>query len=140
MSMWLYQLSAKQWSPERYRMEIWEGEKWNWPVGGKATPPAQTPKAGDTIVFFYAPTGGKEPGFYGWAVILEWFPDSSSPLYFRPVSPSDYLKMRPWWDKKAEQLAAEIRGAVKQGTLWKIPIPLAEKVKDGIAAWVGSVE
>lgn len=139
MAMWLYQLSPKQWSPERYRLEIWEGEKWNWSVGEKPPSPEQAPKAGDTIVFFYAPTGGKEPGFYGWAVVLEWYTASSSPLYFRPVAPSDYLKMRPWWNKEASKLADQIRGTMKQGTLWEISLPLSEKLKQGISSWVGSV-
>ena len=74
MSMWLYQLSPKKtWNQKRYRTEIWEGERWAWGVGRKAT--KAEPEPGDTIVFFYAPSGGGgEPGFYGWAVITEWLP------------------------------------------------------------------
>jgi hypothetical protein len=138
MAMWLYQLSQKRWSPERFRLEIWEHEKWNWPVGDKPPPLRDAPKAGDTVVFFYAPSGGRDAGFYGWAVVLEWFSESNAPLYFRPVAPSDYLKMRPWWGDDASELADRIRGKVKQGTLWRIPESLAEKIRSGIANWVAS--
>lgn len=137
MSMWFYQLSQKRWSPERYRLEIWEHEKTRWSVGDKP-PPRDVPEPGDTVVFFYAPTGGNEPGFYGWAVVLKWYPKSASPLYFRPVAPSDCLKMRPWWNETGAALADEIRGTVKQGTLWRVSQPLSEKLRSGLAAWMAS--
>jgi hypothetical protein len=135
MSMWLYQLSPGLWSPERYRLEIWEGERWNWPVGGKSGA-GQVPKPGDTVVFFYAPSGGTDPGFYGWAVVLEWHEPASSQLYFRPTAPSDSLKMFPWWDRSAEQIANRIRGKMKQRTLWVIPWKLAVQVRQGIVSWL----
>lgn len=135
MSMWFYQLSPEVWSPERYRLEIWEGERWNWPVGVRSGE-GQVPKPGDTVVFFYAPSGGTDPGFYGWAVVLEWYPPSSNQLYFRPTAPSDFLKMFPWWDADAERIANEIRGKVKQRTLWIVQPELAKQVRCGIAAWL----
>ncbi len=137
MATWLYQLSPKVWSPERYRLEVWEGEKWNWPAGEKP-PSTDTPQPGDTVAFFYSPTGGKDPGFYGWAVVLEWYPESTSPLYFRPVAPSDHLKMHPWWDDAASTLADDIRGTVKQGTLWKIPDRLLPTLRTGIRKWLST--
>ncbi len=118
MATWLYQLNANNWSAERYRLEIWEGERWNWSVGtisGKG----QHPEEGDIVVFFYAPSKSTDPGFYGWAVVLGWV-DQVPELHFRPVAPSDHLKMHPWWDGKdgwASQLADAIRGKMKQGTL-----------------------
>jgi signal peptidase I len=137
MTTWLYQLSPKVWSPDRYRLEIWEGERWNWPVGEKH-PASEIPEPGDIIVFFYSPTGGIDPGYYGWAIVLEWFEGSSSPLYFRPVAPSDYLKMRPWWNEDANNLANKIRGAVKQGTMWKLPDRLVPEIRGGICRWLYS--
>jgi hypothetical protein len=56
--MWLYQLSPNLWSPERYRLEIWEGERWNWPVGGRSGE-GQVPKPGDTVVFFSRQVEGR---------------------------------------------------------------------------------
>ncbi len=134
MSTWFYQINPKIWDPNRYRLEIWEGERWAWSVGRKVTG-GQVPQAGDVVVFFQAPTGGEDPGFYGWAVILEWF-ENGDEMYFRPVAPSDHLKMHPWWDQEARTLADEIRGRMKQGTFWLVPEPLAIRLREGIARWL----
>jgi hypothetical protein len=134
MSAWLYQISAKAWSPERYRVEIWEGHEWVWDVGHKVAK-GRTPTVGDTVVFFYAPTGGSDPGFYGWAIILEWIEDGGY-LRFRAAAPSDHLKMHPWWDDKASRLADEIRGKVKQGTLWLVSEDHQRQLRAGIAVWL----
>jgi hypothetical protein len=92
------------------------------------------------VVFFYAKSAGTDPGFYGWAVVLEWYPapDSSEKdqLYFRPTAPSDFLKMHPWWDKDAEQVADDIRGKMKQRTLWLVQPELAAKVRRGVSTWL----
>lgn len=88
------------------------------------------------MVFFYSQSRGTDPGFYGWAVVLEWYPESTSPLYFRPTSPSDHLKMHPWWDGRAEALANEIRGKMKQRTLWIIPDKLFQQVRAGVTSWL----
>jgi hypothetical protein len=136
MGTWLYQINQQQWPPERYRVEIWEGERWRWPVGQLVRgPSAEGPQAGDTVVFFYARTGGVDPGFYGWAVVLEWL-EREREMYFRPVAPSDWLKMDPWWDEVASGLADRIRGAVKQGTLWRVPEDLVPELRRGIAEWL----
>jgi hypothetical protein len=137
--MWLYQLSPSVWSPERYRLEIWEGERWNWPVG-RTSGEGQVPKPGDTVVFFYAPSGGTDPGFYGWAVVLEWYEPSSNQLYFRPTAPSDALKMFPWWDDEAERMANDIRGKMKQRTLWIVQPELAVQVRRGISTWLRRID
>jgi hypothetical protein len=36
----------------------------------------------------------------------------------------------------AKQIANEVRGTVKQGTLWKVPEGLAKKICGGITAWL----
>lgn len=115
------------------RLEIWEGERWYWEVRQAVGAREEGPVPGDVLVFFYTPTGGADPGFYGWAVELEWLREERL-IYFRPVSPSDRLKMRPWWDEKAAELADRIRGRVKQGTLWRVPTtwsPSSAKVLSG---------
>jgi hypothetical protein len=135
--MWLYQINQGNWSPERYRVEIWEGHDWMWPSGKKIG--HAVPGAGDTVVFFYAPSGGSDPGFYGWAIVLEWLDlENSVELRFKPVAPSDYLKMNPWWDDDARALADAIRGKVKQGTLWPVPNDAIGKLRSGIATWLRS--
>jgi hypothetical protein len=133
--MWLYQLSQTDWSLNNYRLDIWEGERWEWEVGRIAG--QEVPQPGDTVAFFYAPHACPEPGFYGWAVILLWVEEGKKRrFYFRPVAPSDTLKMRPWWDQEAERIAKAVRGAVAQGTLWPVPAKEEAKLKAGIAAWV----
>jgi hypothetical protein len=135
MSMWLYQINQQWWEPQRYRVEIWEHERWTWPVRRKVGA-SENPQSGDTVVFFYAPIGGHDPGFYGWAVITEWLPgEGQDEMYFRPVAPSDHLKMHPWWDSDARHLADQIRGKVKQGTLWKITEDLSASMRMGITKW-----
>src|SRR5882762_1577411 len=134
MAMWLYQMDQLQWPPNSYRIDIWENERWSWTIGRRAT--SVRPVRGDRIVFFYAPSGGDEPGFYGWAVVLEMHDDERG-MYFRPVAPSDQLKMHPWWDAEAKALADKVRGKVKQGTLWPVSEDLAVAISVGITTWLG---
>ncbi len=133
MAMWLYQMDQQQWPPNSYRVDIWQNERWTWPVGRKRS--TGSPEPGDRVVFFYAPSGGIEPGFYGWAIVLDWHEDKRG-MYFRPVATSDHLKMHPWWDAAAEEIANAVRGKVKRGTLWKVRDDLAKKISAGIAAWL----
>jgi hypothetical protein len=139
MATWLYQLSGKNWSPNRYRFEIWEGERWSWDVNSISKHDHDDPKVGDVVVFFYAKSKSSDPGFYGWGVILEWYPADISILYFRPTSPSDYLKMHPWSDKKAMELADKIRKPIKQGTLFLVQEELEGELRDGISTWLGKI-
>ena len=134
MSTWLYQLSAENWSYERYRLEIWEGERWAWEVGGRSGE-GLVPNPGDIVVFFYSPSRGIDPGFYGWGVVNEWY-EPAQLLYFKPTSPSDYLKMHPWWDDRAKKLADKIRGKMKQRTLWLVPEELVPEIRRGISSWL----
>lgn len=135
MTMWLYQMDQSQWPPNSYRLDIWENERWSWPVGRKAS--AASPAPGDRVVFFYAPKGGEAPGFYGWAIVLDWHQDGRG-MYFRPVSPSDHLKMHPWWDADAKDIADAVRGKVKQGTLWEVPDKLTAAISAGITRWISA--
>jgi hypothetical protein len=133
MSTWLYQISPSEWSPERYRFEIWEGERWRWLVGKIAKHKGDAPKAGDIVAFFYTPTGGTDPGFYGWAVVLDWYDPA---MTFRPAAPSDFLKMYPWGDAEALRLANKIRGNFKQGTMWRVSDDDVASPRAGIRGWL----
>ncbi len=141
MSMWLYQLSESVWPPTSYRIDIWENERWSWPVGKKISA-GETPKPGDTVVFFYAPSNCKEPGFYGWAIVLGWEDGKTGEkdrLYFRAVTPSDRLKMHPWGTAQAMKLADDVRGNMTLATLWLIDhADTRAAINTGILSWTGS--
>lgn len=119
MSTWLYQLNATKWSPETFRYEIWEGKPWYWEYGQKRGD--EELKPGDTLVFFYAPSGCPEidQGFYGWAV-LERHDAKSQTLYFLPAAPTNHLKMDPWWSADSKKLVDAIRGKMTQATLFYV--------------------
>lgn len=134
MTMWLYQINQELWSPQRVRLELWEGERWSWPTRKFRT--AERPEPGDTVVFYCAKSGGSDPGFYGWAVATEFYEDAEV-LYFTPAAPTNYLKMTPWWDEEAEALADRIRGRMKQATLWRIDDGARDEVRAGIRRWLG---
>jgi hypothetical protein len=135
MSFWLYQLNQEWWPPTRYRMEIWEGERWSWPVR-KPKLGGVEPEPGDIVVFYYAKSHGDAPGFYGWAVVLEWFMGNvDADLYFRAVAPADILKMHPWWDDEAEAVANAIRGRMAQKTLFRVPEDVEDRLCRGLKAW-----
>jgi hypothetical protein len=140
MSYWFYQMNQEDWKPERFRVEIWENERWRYGVGRLIG--SERPNSGDSVVFFYAKTHGPNPGFYGWAVVLEYYEKESDEkfLYFRPVAPTNHLKMHPWWNGEAENVANEVRGAVYQGTLWKVSERHWGRIRNGITTWVGGAE
>ncbi len=137
MSYWLYQINQGNWEPERFRIEIWENERWSWTVG-RLTGDGE-PQPGDSVAFFYAKAEGQDPGFYGWAVVLEYHKahDDSKTLYFRPVAPTNHLKMHPWWDDEAEDLAKEVREPFYMGTLWRVSEDHWRRIRRGITKWAG---
>lgn len=136
MGYWFYQISQEIWEPERFRIEIWENERWSWTVptlrgGGE-------PQPGDSVAFYYAKAHGADPGFYGWAVVLEYHKshDENKTLYFRPVAPTNHLKMHPWWNEEAQEIANEVRGAVAQGTVWRVSDEQWKRIRRGFTSWV----
>jgi hypothetical protein len=138
--MWFYQLSESVWPHTSYRIDIWENERWSWPVGNKISKGAN-PQPGDTVVFFYTKSCS-EPGFYGWAVVLSWEDGKNGDkdrLYFRPVSPSDRLKMHPWGTAEAMKLGDDVKGKMHQATLWLITDDrLKAAINAGILSWSGT--
>ena len=56
MSCWFYQINQEYWPPERFRIEIWENERWSW-VSRKLSGGGE-PQPGDSIAFFYVKAGG----------------------------------------------------------------------------------
>jgi len=137
MSCCFYQINQEYWPPERFRIEIWENERWSW--APRKLSGGGEPQPGDSMAFFYAKAGGIDPGFYGWAVVLEYHKahDDRKKLYFRPVTPTNHLKMYPWWNREAQDIANEVRGPMAQGTIWRVSDEQWRRIRKGITAWVG---
>ncbi len=140
MSYWFYQLNQQRWEPGRFRIEVWENEPWSWTVG-RAILEGEEPRAGDSVAFFYAPTGGDDPGFFAWAVVLEWYKDHDGEQHisFRPAAPANHLKMHPWWNDEARTIADEVRGRMMKRTLWLVPDELWKRIREGITGWVSGL-
>jgi hypothetical protein len=137
--MWLYQLSTEETSVNNYRLDVWENERWEWPVGQiRGAKDGEAPEAGDIVAFFYTKNAGQDKmGFYGWAVVLHFGEyKKRSFVGFRPVYPSDYLKMDPWGEPNAINLADKIRGSWKQSTLFLVAPELERLLKEGIRRWI----
>jgi hypothetical protein len=107
MSTWLYQIRQTNWPTGNFRQEIWEGERWQWSYGSKRS--KESPELGDILIFFYAPSGGGDHGFFGWAVV-DRHDSNEKTVYFTPTAPTNHLKMDPWSDKVSAQIANDIRG------------------------------
>ncbi len=128
MANWLYQMNAGIWRPENYRTEIWENNNTTWTIG-KISPAGSQPKIGDTIVLFYTV---RDRGIYGWAVILRY---EEKEIYFRPATPSDYLKMNPLWDDDVKNIVDEIR-PMPRGNMWEINDNLMSRIREKISQYI----
>lgn len=133
MSTWLYQLSETEWAPGQFRNEVWESKSWRWGYGKKSGGPAV--EIGDTLIFYYAPTGCSDYGFYGWAIV-ESHVEKDSLIHFKAAAPTDHLKMDPWRGDGVKALATKIRGKVPMGTLFEIQDDELASIRQGIKSWL----
>lgn len=157
MRMWLYQLNQTTWPPELFRRDIWEGQLWHFRCGeirrANGASRQETPKLGDIVVFFYFKKPGRdpgEPGIYGWGVIdrIEKNDgdhaghDHEDRLYFIPSTPTNHLKMDPWWDEKGgevQQIIDAIRRDMPQATLFDSASAngeVVQRIRKGIKRWL----
>lgn len=123
-------MSGDIWPEENYRAEIWEGTPVFWPVQKIAQ--SGRPTAGDRIFCWYAKTVSKSPGICGWGVVLS-YEDALHRIGWRPVFPSDVLKMFPVFDKEVSALVKSIRG-FPRGTLWPVTDEDARSLTNTILA------
>jgi hypothetical protein len=124
MAAWLYQMTSNDeepWSPNEYRMEVWEGTPITWPVGKIIYRDQEKIARGDKVVFFFTKTGNDEPGFYGWGIILEVVESKTrNRLKFQVCPPSDYRKIAVAWDSQLSKLVDKVRGGMTQATMWSL--------------------
>ena len=133
MSTWIYQMNQTNWPLAVFRKEVREHRKRRL-IRGKKVGPAPI-SAGDTIVFFYARTVSKLPGFCAVAVV-DGYDENSRTIGFTAVTPSDSLKNNLWWSEDAADLANRIRGKSKRGTLFQVPAACVSELRAGIRAWL----
>ena len=110
-------MSADMWEETHYRLQVWEGNPVFWPTGqikGRLRP-----SAGDRMFCWYAKTHSTSPGLCGWGVVLS-YDSNGAQIVWRPVFPSDFMKMHPLYDVTIAAKIDAIRGRVAQGTLWRI--------------------
>jgi hypothetical protein len=81
------------------------------------------------MVLWYAESVTNEPGIYGWGVILGVSQDN---ILWRPVAPSDYLKMDPLFDEAIARVVNTIRGRMTRGTLWNVK----KKESTELKSWI----
>jgi len=134
MGEWLYQMSEDFYTPEEYREQIWEEELVHWPTGKIVGD--EIPGAGDTMALWYTKTGARHPGICGWGVILRCLPEEED-LLWRPVFPSDYLKMDPIYNEEVSRLVDVIRGGMPRATMWLIRPEHADRLRGAIRSWLG---
>jgi hypothetical protein len=76
---------------------------------------------------------------YGWGVVIRWPEELNRRCYFRPVSPSDQLKLFPWCTEEAWRIADLVRGPGKDdtiSTIAQVSTHLATAICARITAWV----
>ncbi len=119
MACWLYQINARNYSQERYRAEVWEGSvTQNWTLGESPNKPKDI-SLGDLIIFLFVKAGRRDPGIYGWGIVT-FFDKELEEIHFRPVPPSDYLKMNPVPEDKVHGIVGTIQGGFAQKAMFKI--------------------
>lgn len=126
---WLYQMSGDVWAEEKYRAEIWEGTSVFWPVQRIAG--VDRPTGGDRIFCWYAKTVSASPGVCGWGVVLS-YEEAIGRIAWRPVFPSDVLKMRPLFDRDVAKVIEQIRGKMPRGTMWPVVSSAADTLTERI--------
>ena len=138
MNAWLYQMALrKEWSPEDYRVEVWEGQEVTWPSGKLTGAEGDKVIPGDVIFLFFAQTHNVSPGIYGVGIITRYSPGRGE-ITFRVCPPSDHLKTDPLWDNNIKQAIGRIRGRFAQGTMWQIPSEDLERIQSGVRQRIGS--
>jgi hypothetical protein len=124
-------MSADLWKESQYRLQVWESTPVFWPARQIRGP--LLPAPGDRMLCWYVRTGGETPGLCGWGIVLS-FDEESNEIAWRPVYPSDLLKMRPLFDESISARIDEVRGKFAQGTMWMIERSDADWLMEKIAS------
>ncbi len=109
-------ICREEWTPEDYRVDVWEDHEISWPVGKLVGARNDDVIPGNLIFLFFAQTQNAFPGIYGVGIITRYSPRRGE-ITFRLCPPSNYLKINPLWDDNVKQVINHIRGRFTQGTM-----------------------
>jgi len=135
MSRWFYQMSETSWPSENYRREVSEGKVVRWPTR-KRMFAHESPAAGDIIICFYAPAACDRPGVCGFGIVTKYLPKTRR-LDWLVLPPTNALKLRPWWDERAREIAELVRAQSPRGTMYALPAVIDSDLRRGLFAWTG---
>jgi hypothetical protein len=142
MTAWLFQMTTQEidddaWSPNDYRLQVWEGEESKW-LSHKNNNRDQGPIApGDLIILYFCKSKTKDYGIYGWGVISKYNPKTNK-ITFMPTSPSDYLKVSPVKSDEIDALVDRIRlPTPHSGTMWAVTFDEMKTFRNAINNHIG---
>ena len=145
MSAWLYQMKTGEvegepWSPQEYRLQVWEGYDTTWNARKIHDRNKGTITPGDLIVFVFTKSRTKDHGIYGWGII-EKYNARTNRLTFTPTFPSDYLKTSPVWDDSVAALLDQVRvPAPYTGTMWFLTLGELQAIRAAIKRHLGEAK
>lgn len=131
--VWVYQLSTGDWDWDQnsYRLEVAEGERVAWPVGRKQGTKRE-PQAGERLVCWWTKTNSlKEYGVMGWGILDGQ--TYGAGIRWHPYPPSNQWAMRPLRSDRLEEVIDQIRGGMRQATLFLAEGDLAVELLDAIS-------
>lgn len=124
-------MSAEYWTETQYRLQVWEEAAVVWPAGKIRA--VHRPQPGDRMFCWYAKTGSTAPGLCGWGVVLN-YEEPINQISWRPVFPSDLLKMVPLINTGLVTRINSVRGKFKQATMWPVDADTCRWLADEIRA------
>jgi hypothetical protein len=131
--MWLYQVNSEFWTVEDYRYDSWEGDVNEWMHG---TINGETdPQRGDIILVWFDKGTTEDPGLYGWGIVMDMDHLEKS-IAFRPVFPSDLIKMKPIFEDEIEEIVDKVKGEFPIGTMWALDKEAEKEVRELIYDWI----
>ena len=133
MTMWLYQVNPEFWSVEDYRYDSWEGEVNEWMHGNINGD--EYPQRGDTLLVWFDKGAAEEPGLHGWGVVMDLDLLEKS-ILFRPVFPSDLMKMAPMTEKKIFEIIEGTKGEFPVGTMWPLSLEDEKTIREMVYDWI----
>ncbi len=97
MTAWLYQMTTEErdgesWSPEEYRLQVWEGDNITWGTRKITYRKQDIIRPGDLVILMFCKSPTEDHGIYGWGIIQKFNPQEETDnlhAYFSKRFPQD---------------------------------------------------